>query len=249
MFDARKREIFEKLNLSYPAVAIKFCHNRPRDIPQVEGVDKFCMYLLKCQKEQRKFCIAAENEDCMGGSVMGFRGVEELHASGEVGYRTGGFCTPGPNARLYYEAPMFHRGTVNFVVFCPVAQCDFDPDLIVCIGDTNAAQIILRASSYRSGDIWESKASYVMSCSWTYVYPYLSGKINHLITGMHMGLKLFGEYPPGLHILSIPYQKINEVIDSLYEMKWEPSDEEGFLDRAFVEIDRMRESIENPVDL
>ena len=117
---------------------------------------------------------------------------------------------------------MLKRGVCNYVVFCPVALCDFDPDLVICVAPTEKAQILLRATSYISGELWESKCSYVMSCSWTYTYPYISGKVNHLFTGMHLGLQIWKAYPPGLHIISIPYQKIDEVVTALNEMEQVP---------------------------
>ena len=54
-----------------------------------------------------------------------------------------------------------------------------------------------------------------------YSYPYVSGKVNFCITGMHHGMKRRGTYPPGRHIIAIPYQKINEVVQALDEMDWE----------------------------
>ena len=79
----------------------------------------------------------------------------------------------------------------------------------------------MRATSYISGDLWESKTSCVMSCAWTYVYPYLSGKVNFCVTGMHHGMKRRHVYPEGLHIIAIPYQKLDEVVTALEEMPWE----------------------------
>ena len=225
MSGERERGIFEKLNLPYSAVAVKFCRNRPEGYEQAEDKDFLCCFLKKCQDEDRPFYISIDNEDCMGKVVLGMMGLDSTHgsnhAAGYMGKEFGAFRTPGANAKLYYEAPIIKRGVINFVVFCPVSKCTFSPDLVICIADTVQAQLLLRASSYISGDIWESKCSYVMSCAWSYVHPYLSGKVNHLFTGMHFGMQRRGTYPPGLHIISIPYQKIDEVVTALYEMKWE----------------------------
>lgn len=223
MFGDRERSIFAKLNMPYEAVAIKFCRNRPEGFEQAEGANVLCSYLKRAQTEGEAFYISVDNESCMGKVVLGMAELETNHGSGQVGQELGAFRTAAANARLYYEAPTFKRGTVNYVLFCPVSKCEFTPDLVICVADTESGQILLRASSYRSGDLWESKCSFVMSCAWTYVYPYISGKINHLFTGMHLGLRMQGLYPAGLHILSIPFQKLDEVIDCLYEMDWEPA--------------------------
>ena len=225
MFEEKEREIFKKLELDFPAVAVKFCRNRPLGYEQTEGKKPLCVYLAQAQKEEKAFYITVENEACMGKAVLGMERmdgpIESFHLSGLVGKAFGAYRTPAANSRLYYEAPMLKFGAVNYVLFCPVSICEFNPDLIVCVADTEKTQILLRSSSYISGDIWESKCSFVMSCAWTYVYPYLSGKVNHLFTGMHLGLKKFGDYPEGLHIITIPYQKIPEMMEALSEMEWD----------------------------
>ena len=225
MFGEKERDLFKKLELNYPAVAVKFCRNRPLGYEQAEGEKPLCTYLIQAQKEEKAFYITVDNESCMGKVVLGMESLESpmgsVHLSGLVGKNFGAYRTPAANARLYYEAPMLKLGAVNFVLFCPVSLCEFNPDLIVCVADAEKTEILLRASSYISGDLWESKCSYVMSCAWTYIYPYLSGKVNHLFTGMHLGLRKFGDYPAGLHIITIPYQKLPEMTEALSEMEWE----------------------------
>lgn len=225
MFGEKERDLFKKMELNYPAVAVKFCRNRPLGYDQAEGEKPLCTYLLQAQKEEKAFYITIDNESCMGKVVLGMESLESpmgsVHLSGLVGKNFGAYRTPAANARLYYEAPMLKLGAVNFVLFCPVSLCEFNPDLIVCVADAEKTEILLRASSYISGDLWESKCSYVMSCAWTYIYPYLSGKVNHLFTGMHLGLRKFGDYPAGLHIITIPYQKLPEMTEALSEMEWE----------------------------
>jgi uncharacterized protein (DUF169 family) len=222
MLSKQAKIAFSELDLQYSAIAVKFCRNRPEGYTRAEGIDAFCCFLKKAQDENRAFYTTVENDKCMGKVVLGMVELETNHVSGQVGYEMGLFRTPAANARLYYEAPMLKRGVCNYVVFCPVALCDFDPDLVICVAPTEKAQILLRATSYISGDLWESKCSYVMSCSWTYTYPYVSGKVNHLFTGMHLGLQIWKAYPPGLHIISIPYQKIDEVVTALNEMEQVP---------------------------
>ena len=253
MFGKREQAIFSALKMPYEAVAVKFFRNRPEGYPHAEEQRMLCCFLKKAQEEQQAFYITVENEQCMGKVVLGMTELESNHGSGQVGCEMGMFRTPAANARLYYEAPMMKRGTVNYVLFCPISQCEFEPDVVVCVADTESAQLLLRASSYRSGDLWESKCSFVMSCAWTYVYPYVSGKINHLFTGMHLGLRIQGLYPPGLHILSIPYQKLDEVMDCLEEMEWYPcglrKDEDSVRENEAImaRMDALREDITKPV--
>lgn len=225
MFGEKEKNLFKKLNMDYPAIAIKFCRNKPLGFEKTAEKMALCTFLEKAQRDNKAFYISVENENCMGKAVLGMESLESvqgsMHLSGNMGPVFGAFRTPAANARLYYQAPMLKKTAVNFVVFCPVAQCKFNPDLVICVTDTQKAQILLRASSYISGDIWESKSSFVMSCAWTFIYPYLCGKVNHLTTGMHLGLSAKGGYPAGLHIISIPYQKLGEMMEALEEMEWD----------------------------
>ena len=242
MLSEKAKKAFSDLNMPYSAVALKFCRNKPEGYVKAEGVDVFCSFLNKAQVENKPFYFTVDNGKCMGRVILGMMELETNHGSGQVGCELGVFKTPAANARLYYDAPMLKRGVCNFVVLCPIEQCTFDPDLVVCVADTNAAQLLLRATSYISGDLWESKSSYVMSCSWTYAYPYVTGKVNHLITGMHLGLQLQNAYPPGLHIISIPYNKLAEVVTALTEMKREPDDMNE-------RVEQMRDDINFPVTI
>jgi uncharacterized protein (DUF169 family) len=142
-------------------------------------------------------------------------------ASGQAGVDFGVFKTQAPNARLYNFIPTLVPVACNFVIFSPVSDCTFDPDLVIAVANTKQADILMRATSYISGDLWESKSSCVLSCAWTYAFPYISGKINFCITGMHHGLKRRQVYPEGMHIVSIPYQKLDEVVKAMEEMDWE----------------------------
>ena len=105
-------------------------------------------------------------------------------------------------------------------MFCPAEKCDFDPDLLFFIADLPQADIIMRATSYISGDLWESKSSPVISCAWMYAYPIISGKVNHITTGFYHGLKRRKAYPAGLRMISVPFQKFDEFFAALKEMDW-----------------------------
>ena len=224
MLSEKAKKAFFDLNLPYSAVALKFCRNKPEGYQQAEEKDKFCTFVKKAQDGNKPFYTTIENDVCMGKFALGMAEPDSASASGMIGHEVEIFKTPAANARLFYEAPMLKRGVCNFVVFCPLEQCGFDPDLIICIADADQTQVILRATSYISGDLWEAKCTYVMSCAWAYVNPYITGKVNHLLAGMYFGQQQRNTYPVGLHIISIPFQKIDEVVSALTEMRHVPAE-------------------------
>ncbi|HHU06700.1 MAG TPA: DUF169 domain-containing protein [Clostridiales bacterium] len=221
MLSNRDKELFDKLELDYPAVAIKFCFAEPQNAERIGKTLSFCQFLKEAQDTGRKFYITKDDDNCFGKMVLGMIDKPPFAASGQAGYDFGVYRTPAPNARLYHMIPTLVRGSVNYVLFSPVSVCDFDADLVIMVASTSKADIIMRATSYISGDLWESRSSCVLSCAWIYAYTYLSGKVNYIITGMHHGLKRRKVYPAGLHMIAIPYQKLPEFLTSLSEMDWE----------------------------
>lgn len=221
MLSETAKNVFARLGLRFPAVAVKLHYSQPDNVDRINKSLSFCQFVREAQDSGRKFFITKDDDNCFGKMVLGMIDKPALGASGQAGYDFGVFKTPAANARLYNMLPTLVRGAHNFVVFCPVAACDFDPDLVIVVADTAQADIVMRATSYISGDLWESKTSSVLSCAWTYAYPYVSGKVNVCVTGLHHGMKRRNVYPAGMHIIAIPYQKLLEVVTALTEMDWE----------------------------
>jgi uncharacterized protein (DUF169 family) len=218
MLSELAKEMFMGLKCPYVPVAIKFCFAVPEGAERAEKVMALCSFIKEAQVTGKKFYTDVNNDDCMGKMMLGMIDIPPFEGSGQAGFDFEVFRTPAANARLYHMMPRLVRGACNYVLFCPVDKCDFDPDLIVCTADVEQADLLMRANSYISGDLWESKDSHVAGCSWLLVYPYVSGKINHAMTGIHHGQKRRKPYPEGLQLISVPYQKIDEVVLALSQM-------------------------------
>lgn len=220
MISENLKNLIKKLPLQYEAVAIKLCFEKP-DCPAFDGKKSaFCTYVNYAQTTGKKFFISKDDDECYGKLAMGMIEKPPVTASGQAGYDFGCYATPGACRNLYQKLPIIEPHTVNFVEFSPVSKCDFDPDLIMFVADLPAADIIMRATSWISGDLWESKSSPVLSCCWMYAYPVISGKCNHITTGFYHGLKRRKLYPEGLRMISVPYQKLPEFEKALGEMDW-----------------------------
>jgi hypothetical protein len=75
--------------------------------------------------------------------------------------------------------------------------------------------------SYSTGELWESVKTPVLSCSWIYAYPWLTGKVNHMVTGMGFGSRGKQVLPMGWMLISIPWDKIPGILKSLEKMTWD----------------------------
>ena len=221
MIRESSKEALRKLDLEYCPVAVKFCFNRPKGYNLLETDKPVCHHLKNVQETGETYYIEVAKEGCMGKFVFGAEPIEEFAESGAVGFQHGIFRQQACNARLYYDIEFFKPGTCNFVIFGPAAEVDFDPDLIVFVAPTDKADIIMRATSYCTGDFYEFKSTNVLGCHWLYNYPYMTGKVNTMVTGMHFGRKARKVMPAGMVMMSIPFDKIPIVTKNLNEMPWE----------------------------
>lgn len=221
MLTKTQKELLTRLDLKYPAIALKTRFEIPPVSPHYTGEKlAFCQYIKHAQTSGERFYICVDDDACYGKLAMGMIDIPPVTGSGQAGYDFGCYKAPIANQQLYQKLPRLLRNTVNYVEFCPAAQCDFDPDLLLFVADFPQSDIIMRATSYISGDLWESKSSPVLSCAWMYAYPLISNKVNHITTGFYHGLKRRKAYPAGLRMISIPYGKFPEFFAALEEMDW-----------------------------
>ena len=221
MLSAHAKELIAKIGLEATPVAVKFVHNIPEGYECNEKPYMICQYIKEVQTTGKSFYVDIATKPCVGKCVVGAEPFEGEVRAGLIGWECGLYRSAAANAHFYHEIKTLSPGACNYVVYAPVADCEFDPDLIVFVAPIEQAFIIMRATSWVTGDLWESKSTMVLSCAWMYSYPFVSGKVNFMPTGMYYGQRILKAFDPGQLIISVPFQKIDELIHGLDEMDWE----------------------------
>ncbi len=213
--------IYKKLDLERPPVGVKFLHKKPEGIEHLDKELGLCETLKEAQEQDKPYYITKENENCSGKMPMGWMGMAPWAEAGRIGETFEIFKNGAPNMRLYEgNLYRFSPGVINYAVFAQLDELTFEPDVLVVPTNPSQAEIIMRAMSYTTGEIWQPRATNVLGCSWMYIYPFLSGKVNYIISGMHFGMKAREVYPEGSIIISIPYDWIPTITKNLHDMKW-----------------------------
>jgi uncharacterized protein (DUF169 family) len=123
---------------------------------------------------------------------------------------------------------------VTYITHAPTDQMDYDPDLLIFTCRANQAEIIMRASSYSDGKMWQFKGTTCLACAWLYAHPYLSGEINLSVSGMGYSMKARNVLPDGLIFIAVPFDQVAMLLDNLRDMEWEPDwftmGREGFME-------------------
>jgi uncharacterized protein (DUF169 family) len=242
--------IYQKLNCKRQPVGVKFLPTRPEGIEQLDKTLSFCEMPKEAQERGTPFYFSKENESCFGKALLGMEDLPAFAEAGKVGIRLEIFQEPRANSSLYQHLWLLPRGIVNYVAFSPLDKLEFEPDLLIILASASQAEIVLRAMSYSTGELRESKTTGVLGCAWLYNYPYRSGKVNFTVTGLAFGMKSKEVYEEGQVLISIPYHWIPAITRNLQEMKWVlPSYTEGrekFLIREKANIDELSREMENP---
>jgi uncharacterized protein (DUF169 family) len=224
--------VLNKFNFQKQPVGVKFMFNKPAGINHLNKTLAFCEMFIEAQNSE-PFYVTKENHECAGTIPLGMVDVEPLFASGMVGEKLGVFEDARTGKRPYYVLPRFEKNTVNYVVFSSLSHLTFDPDILIVTANLNQAEIILRASSYRTGQMWTSKTTAVLGCAWLYIYPYISGEMNYMVTGICSGgMTARRILPEGLVLISIPFDQIPGILDNLKNMQWVPPEYKVSRDRA-----------------
>ncbi|MFA5309807.1 MAG: DUF169 domain-containing protein [Dehalococcoidales bacterium] len=227
---AKKQDfsVLDQFNFEYKPVGIKFMISRPKGIARISKELNMCEMLKEAQAGNA-FYVAPEDWVCVGVEqmILGMKDPESLLVSGAFGGEEGLFKGDNACRAMYDYLPRLPKGSVQYMAFAPVDKLTFDPDLVVLTADINQAQTLLRSINYSTGQPFASKATPVVACAWIYVYPVVSGELNYFITGLGLGMQALNIFPPGLFLISVPFQRIPTMLANLNEMGNNPTSGPG----------------------
>ena len=212
--------ILDDFQFDIQPVAVKYLVTPPENIRRLDQRMALCEMLRKAQEEE-PFYSDSDNHTCQAGPyVLGYIDGEEQLVSGQYGAGLQVFRDARAAARLYHYVPTIAKGVAKCVVFSRLDELSFDPDLLIILANITQTEVLLRAMSYKNGKQWLSKYSAAIGCSWLFVYPYLSGEINFIATGLGSGIKRRKLFSEGLHLVSIPFDELPSMLQTLKEMPW-----------------------------
>jgi uncharacterized protein (DUF169 family) len=220
----RDFSVLNKFGFERKPVGVKFSVTRPRGIKRIARELNFCEMIKEAQ-EGHAFYVAPEDWVCVGVEqmILGMKDAEPLLVSGMLGGEEGLFSGANACRAMYDYLPRMQKGSVKYVAFAPLDKLSFDPDLLVITADVNQAQTLLRSVNYSTGQPFVSRMTPVVACAWIYVYPIVSGELNYIITGLGLGMQELNIFPPGLFLISVPFQRIPTMLENLKKMGHHPT--------------------------
>ncbi len=212
--------IFDKFNFERKPVGLKYLLEKPAGLDRPDKKLALCEMLKEAQ-EAPPFYAAEEDFECaVGPFLLGMTEPSPIFKSGQVGARLGVFDDARANRRIYDQISSLASDSVNYVAFASYEKLSFDPDVLIITANAEQTEIILRALSYKTGEVWQSKGTTVIGCSWLFIYPYVSGEVNTMITGLYHGMKARRIYPEGQILISVPFDRLQDIVSNLQQIEW-----------------------------
>jgi uncharacterized protein (DUF169 family) len=213
--------IYKKFNFQYAPVGIKYLFDKPEGIKKLDKVISFCEMPKEASVTGEAFYMTKENDNCYGKLTLGMEEAPPFAESGQLGVELGIFNEPRANSRYYQSIRKMKKLTVNYVIFAPLDKINFEPDLLFIAANPKQFEIIMRAMTYSTGEIYQNKFTPVFGCSWLFTYPYQSGNVNYAMSILELGIKGKEIYPDDTTMISIPYHWIPIITKNLENMVWD----------------------------
>ncbi len=220
MVRKKELEIWKKFHFDVEPVGVKYMFRRPSRMERLDEKMALCE-MLKKAFEGKTFYVNKENHTCEAGPyILGQAEVPGPFISGQFGARLKIFEEARAASRLYQYLPRIGKDVANYLAFSPLSKLSYDPDVLIVLAKTSQTEILLRAMSYRTGKIWSSKSSAAIGCAWIFAYPYLTGELNYVVTGLGHGMRRRKLFPEGQQLVSIPFDLVPSILNALKDMPW-----------------------------
>lgn len=217
------RELGEKLKdvlkLEREPVAIKWSVREPRGMKKEEGTSRFCTKLEKAM-EGKIFYSTVDEEECGGGMrYSGMKDPKELPKnmqSGSFLIPAGVFKNMPALQRAWSHHPSIKPGIFSAILFAPLKDAPFEPDIVFVVCNAKQGMEILHANTYDSGAQSEG-ADIGPICSSMAARPYLTGRVTYGFGDI--GSRNNMNIRPENVMISIPAGALSRITANIGEMK------------------------------
>jgi uncharacterized protein (DUF169 family) len=213
--------IFNKFELERKPVGVKFLRTKPAGMRRLDKILDFCEMLVEAQND-KAFYVTKKNFTCVGPLILGMVDTDPVFESGRVGPELEIFKNARANRGIYRFLPKMPKNAANYIAFSPLDELSFEPDVLIVTADPSQAEVILRANSYTTGNMWSAKGTPVAACAWLYIYPYLTGELNFTMPCFSFGMNSRRLFPKDELLVSIPHDLLPSITKNLKDMKWVP---------------------------
>lgn len=213
------QELIEYLQLTTSPVAVKLI-SKGREIPvEIKRVDlgmTHCQFVDRVRKTGEEFYTLGEDQLCkIGAGTMGINEIPPEVFSGESYYKEFKlFSTQGSARRTVERIPILPPDSVESVIYSPLEDASFVPDVAVIICNPKQVMLLTQAYMYKTGGRLETSFAGTQSlCSESVVQVYKDGRVG--VSVGCIGSRGNTEMEDEEMIVGIPVELLADMISDL----------------------------------
>ena len=217
------------LGLERKAAAVKFIDDDFEEV-ELDNYDsetktRYCQALMRAGKGE-KIMITENNISCpASAAAFGLKELPEKLKKGDMLYKMGLFKTKAAAENAMKSMTRLKENEYSAVLLAPLAEADWEPDVVVVESKPEHLMWLSLASIYESGERLKfDSAIFQATCVDSTVIPFVEDRLNSTL-GCY-GCREATDIQRDENLLGIPYFKLEEITENLEEIS------EGAMQRA-----------------
>ena len=215
------KELIDTLQLKTSPVAVRLVkadEELPADVPRITENTRHCQMVDNVRRKGSQFYAIIDDHMCKGGAaVMGLTEMGEKLKTGEVYYHLNHFGSMDAAKSTMEKVPRVPAHSVKAVLYSPLENATFDPDVILVITNPKQVMELSQALLHKGGGrVNASFAGKQSVCADGVAYPYLSGEAG--VTVGCSGSRKYTEIKDDEMIISIPVDMLPGLVASARTM-------------------------------
>ncbi len=215
------KELIDVLHLKTSPVAVRLVRadeELPADVPRISEKTRHCQMVDNVRRNGSQFYTIIDDHMCKGGAaVMGLTEMGEKLKRGEVYYHLNHFDSMDAARSTMEKVPYVPGHSVKAVLYSPLENATFDPDVILIITNPKMVMELSQALLHKNGGrINASFAGKQSVCADGVAYPYISGEAG--VTVGCSGSRKYTEIKEEEMIISVPVDMLPGLVASARTM-------------------------------
>lgn len=175
---------------------------------------RYCQALYRARRGEKVY-VNAENIVCpASAAAFGLKPLPEKLASGEMMSSMGLFYTKEAAARVMSQMPRLPMGEYKGVQVSPLAECDFEPQVIIIESQPEHLMWVALASIFKTGDRLQFDSGiFQATCVDSTLTPFVQNKVNSSL-GCY-GCREATDLEDGECLIGFPFAKLQEIVENL----------------------------------
>jgi len=209
-------KLSEYLNLSRKPVAMRFLR-KGEEVPGGYRSDMrltYCQFVMMAERGEHLLANAANVSCANGAAALGLIQLPEKIASGAMHAKMNVCETAEAAASISASTPRIEFGSFESIILAPLAEAEFEPDVVIVQGAPFSLIWIIMADNYKRGKRYNFSTAVSQGiCVDATVVPFKTGELN-LTMGCY-GSRNATDEENGEVIIGIPFDHLDNIIANI----------------------------------